>query len=396
MNTQSLKPADLLHPTVAALISVIVNYGGTFILVFQGAKAAGLSPEQTASWIWSISVGVGLTGAWLSYRYREPIITAWSTPGAAFLIAVLPTTPYAEMVLGVSGYFERVVRMIPPGIAAGLLAGILLRFGIGAFGGAGMDPLLVGVLVLTYALLRRFTARYAIVGVLVAGILLLLGLGQASFAGVSLKLALPVFTTPAFSVNALLSVALPLFVITLTGQYMPGMLVLRNDGFKTSASPILAVTGLGSLLMAPFGSHAFNVAAITAAICTGRESHEEPGKRYIAGLACGVFYTLVGIFGTTLAALFVVLPPAFITTLAGLALLGAIGGSLATALVDLRGRETALITFLATAANVTLFGLGGAFWGLLAGLAAHALIHGDLRLLRGMPRLGQSAAGEGR
>ncbi|AEV26616.1 benzoate transporter [Azospira oryzae PS] len=408
MNTQSLKPADLLHPTVAALISVIVNYGGTFILVFQGAKAAGLSPEQTASWIWSISVGVGLTGAWLSYRYREPIITAWSTPGAAFLIAVLSTTPYAEMigaymlsavgfmVLGVSGYFERVVKMIPPGIAAGLLAGILLRFGIGAFGGAGMDPLLVGVLVLTYALLRRFTARYAIVGVLVAGILLLLGLGQASFAGVSLKLALPVFTTPAFSVNALLSVALPLFVITLTGQYMPGMLVLRNDGFKTSASPILAVTGLGSLLMAPFGSHAFNVAAITAAICTGRESHEEPGKRYIAGLACGVFYTLVGIFGTTLAALFVVLPPTFITTLAGLALLGAIGGSLATALVDLRGRETALITFLATAANVTLFGLGGAFWGLLAGLAAHALIHGDLRLLRGMPRLGQSAAGDGR
>jgi len=156
------------------------------------------------------------------------------------------------------------------------------------------------------------------------------------------------------------------------------------------------VTGLGSLLMAPFGSHAFNVAAITAAICTGKESHEEPGKRYIAGLACGVFYTLVGIFGTTLAALFVVLPPTFITTLAGLALLGAIGGSLATALVDLRGRETALITFLATAANVTLFGLGGAFWGLLAGLAAHALIHGDLRLLRGMPRLSQSAVGEGR
>lgn len=402
MKTASIRPADLLHPTVAALISVIVNYGGTFILVFQGAKAAGLSPEQTASWIWSVSLGVGLTGAWLSYRYREPIITAWSTPGAAFLIAVLPNTPYAEMigaymlsaigfiVLGASGYFERVVRMIPPGIAAGLLAGILLRFGIGAFGGAGIDPLLVGALIFTYALLRRFTARYAIVGVLVAGIVLLLGLGQVSFGAVSLKLALPVFTAPAFSLNALLGVALPLFVITLTGQYMPGLLVLRNDGFKTSASPILAVTGLGSLLMAPFGSHAFNVAAITAAICTGRESHEEPGKRYIAGLACGVFYILVGVFGTTLATLFVVLPPTFITTLAGLALLGAIGGSLATALVDLRGRETALITFLATAANVTLFGLGGAFWGLLAGLAAHGLIHGDFRTAQWLPRLSQA------
>ncbi|AZC53389.1 benzoate/H(+) symporter BenE family transporter [Pseudomonas chlororaphis] len=391
MKTASIRIADLLHPSVAALISVIVNYGGTFILVFQGAKAAGLSPEQTASWIWSISIGVGLTGAWLSYRYREPIITAWSTPGAAFLIAVLPSTPYPEMigafmlsavgfvVLGMSGYFERVVKLIPPGIAAGLLAGILLRFGIGAFDGAGVDPLLVGALLLSYVLLRRFTARYAIVGVLLIGIVLLLGLGQVSFAGLELKPAVPVLTLPVFSLNALLSVALPLFLITLTGQYMPGMLVLRNDGFKTSANPILTATGLGSLLMAPFGSHAFNVAAITAAICTGKEAHEEPAKRYLAGLACGVFYLLVGIFGSTLAALFVVLPATFITTLAGLALLGAIGGSLATALVEPNGRETALITFLATAANITLFGLGGAFWGLLAGLLAHGVMHGRLR-----------------
>ncbi|WIE49785.1 benzoate/H(+) symporter BenE family transporter [Pseudomonas sp. GM17] len=391
MKTASIRIADLLHPSVAALISVIVNYGGTFILVFQGAKAAGLSPEQTASWIWSISIGVGLTGAWLSYRYREPIITAWSTPGAAFLIAVLPSTPYPEMigafmlsaagfmVLGMSGYFERLVKLIPPGIAAGLLAGILLRFGIGAFDGAGVDPLLVGALLLSYVLLRRFTARYAIVGVLLIGIVLLLGLGQVSFASLELKPALPVLTVPVFSLNALLSVALPLFLITLTGQYMPGMLVLRNDGFKTSANPILTATGLGSLLMAPFGSHAFNVAAITAAICTGKEAHEEPAKRYLAGLACGVFYLLVGIFGSTLAALFVVLPATFITTLAGLALLGAIGGNLATALVEPSGRETALITFLATAANITLFGLGGAFWGLLAGLLAHGVMHGRLR-----------------
>ena len=408
MKAATLLPTGLLHPIVAALISVIVNYGGTFILVFQGAKAAGLSPEQTASWIWSVSVGVGLTGAWLSFRYREPIITAWSTPGAAFLIAVLPGTPYPEMigaymlsaigfvVLGASGCFERVVRMIPPGIAAGLLAGILLRFGIGAFGGAGIDPFFVGALILAYALLRRFTARYAIVGVLVTGIALLLGLGQVSFASVALKFAVPVWVTPEFSLNALLGVALPLFVITLTGQYMPGMLVLRNDGFKTSANPILTVTGLGSLIMAPFGSHAFNVAAITAAICTGKESHEEPAKRYVAGLACGVFYVLVGVFGTTLAALFVVLPPTFITTLAGLALLGAIGGSLATALVDLRGRETALITFLATAANVTLFGLGGAFWGLVAGLAAHGLIHGNLRFSQWLPRLNPSGESDKR
>ncbi|MNT02935.1 Inner membrane protein YdcO [compost metagenome] len=166
---------------------------------------------------------------------------------------------------------------------------------------------------------------------------------------------------------------------------MPGMLVLRHDGFKTSANPILAVTGLGSLIMAPFGAHAFNVAAITAAICTGRDAHEDPRKRYLAGLACGLFYVLVGTFGVTLAALFMVLPKAFITTLAGLALLGAIGGSLSNAMADARTRETALITFLATAANVTLLGVGGAFWGLAAGLTAHLLIHGGHRTLIGGP-----------
>ena len=284
----SLHARDLLHPVVAGLISVIVNYGGTFILVFQAAKIAGLSPELTASWVWSVSIGVGLTGAWLSYRYREPIITAWSTPGAAFLIAVLPTTPYAEMIgaymlsaagfvlLGVSGYFEKVIRLIPAGIAAGLLAGILLQFGIGAFSGMSVEPLLAGLLIAAYVAFKRFTARYAVVGILVLGLAFLLTQGRVDLSQVTLTLAVPVFTAPVFSLNALLSVALPLFLITLTGQYMPGMLVLRNDGFRISANPIVTLTGLGSLLMAPFGSHAFNFAAITAAICTGKEAHEEP------------------------------------------------------------------------------------------------------------------------
>jgi benzoate membrane transport protein len=176
----------------------------------------------------------------------------------------------------------------------------------------------------------------------------------------------------------LLSVALPLFLITLTGQYMPGMLVLRNDGFKTSANPIVALTGLGSLLMAPFGSHAFNIAAITAAICTGKEAHEEPSKRWVAGIAAGVFYIVVGLFGVTLASVFMALPSAFITTLAGLALLGTIGGSLTNALSDSTTREAALITFLASASNIQLFGIGGAFWGLLIGLIAYAVLNGHV------------------
>ncbi|KOY81468.1 benzoate/H(+) symporter BenE family transporter [Lysinibacillus macroides] len=391
MNTTSASRSgrDLLSPTIAAFISVLVNYGGTFILVFQAAKVAGLNPEMTASWIWSISIGVGITGIWLSYRYREPIITAWSTPGVAFLVSALAVTPYAEAIgayiisavafvlLGLSGMFERFVQLIPPGIASGLLAGILLQFGISAFGGAKVDPLLVIVLFTTYILLRRFTSRYAIVGILVMGLIYLISMGQVDFSNVKLAIASPVFVAPTFSLHAVLGVALPLFIITLTGQYMPGMLVLRNDGFKTSANPILIVTGLGSLLMAPFGSHAFNIAAITAAICTGKDAHEDPTKRYIAGIVCGIFYMIVGIFGVTLAALFLILPATFIATLAGLALLGTIGSSLANALTNPHGRETALITFLATAANVTLLGVGGAFWGLVAGLGAHLLMNGQ-------------------
>jgi len=227
---------------------------------------------------------------------------------------------------------------------------------------------------------KRFSARYAVVGILVLGLVFLLAEGRVDLSGLSLKLAAPVFTMPAFSLNALLSVALPLFLITLTGQYMPGMLVLRNDGFKTSANPIVTITGLGSLLMAPFGSHAFNIAAITAAICTGREAHEDPSRRWIAGMAAGVFYVLIGVFGVTLAAGFMAFPATFITTLAGLALLGTIGGSLATALSDARTREASLITFLAAAANITLLGIGGAFWGLVLGLAAHAVLNGRVLL----------------
>lgn len=381
---------DLTHPVVAGLISVIVNYGGTFILVFQAAKVAGLSPELTTSWVWSVSTGVGLSGLYLSWRYREPIITAWSTPAAAFLVTALATTPYGEAVgaymlsaaafvaLGLSGYFERVIRLIPPGIASGLLAGILLQFGIGAFGGASIDPLLFGLLIVAYLVMKRFYARYAVIGILLIGLAFLLAQGRVDLAGLKLEFATPVFTKPEFSLNALLSVALPLFLITLTGQYMPGMLVLRNDGFGTSANPIVTATGLGSLIMAPFGSHAFNIAAITAAIATGKEAHEDPSKRWIAGIAAGGFYVLVGVFGVTLAAVFMAFPATFITTLAGLALLGTIGGALASAMADPASREAALITFLASAANIKLLGVGGAFWGLVIGLVAYLVLNGVL------------------
>lgn len=383
--------SDLMHPVIAGLISVIVNYGGTFILIFQAAKAAGLSPELTASWVWSISIGVGITGILLSWLSREPVITAWSTPAAAFLITALAAVPYAEaigayllsalafVILGLTGYFEKLIRLIPPSIASGLLAGILLQFGIAAFSSISIDPFLAIALFLIYLLAKRLSARYAVVSVLVFGFIFLLLQARIDFSSFALQLASPVFTAPEFSVNALLSVALPLFLITLTGQYMPGLLVLRNDGYQTSLKPILALTGLGSFVMAPFGSHAFNLAAITAAICTGPESHPDPSKRWIAGIAAGIFYILVGIFGVTLAALFTAFPAAFISTLAGLALLGSITGSLANAMSDSAAREASLITFLATAADISLLGIGGAFWGLVFGLISYAILNGKFK-----------------
>ncbi|MCG3714882.1 benzoate/H(+) symporter BenE family transporter [Aliarcobacter butzleri] len=383
--------SNILPPVIAGLISVIVNYGGTFILIFQAAQMAGLSPELTASWVWSISIGVGITGIYLSWYTKEPIITAWSTPAAAFLITALVSVPYSEaigaymlsalafLILGITGYFGKLIRLIPISIASGLLAGILLQFGISAFTNMTIDPLLAISLFFVYLITKRFSSRYAIVSVLSFGFILLLLQSQINFSGFELKLASPIFTEPTFSLNATLSLALPLFLITLTGQYMPGLLILKNDGFKASAKPILAITGLGSFIMAPFGSHAFNLAAITAAICTGKESCEDPSKRWIAGIAAGIFYILVGIFGVTLAALFAAFPATFISTLAGLALLSTIAGSLSNAITDIDTREAAIITFLATAANINLFGIGGAFWGLILGLISYFILNGKFK-----------------
>lgn len=394
-STASFRLSDLIAPLVAGIMAALVNFGGTFVIIVQAAEAAQLNPEQLASWVWAVSLGIGVTGILLSCRYKEPIVTAWSTPGVAFLATVLPVISYPEAIaayivsgvgfvlLGFSGAFEKIVKLIPKGIAAGLLAGILFQFGVGAFQSISVDPILAGILILSFALLRRYTARYAVFGVLFVGLTIVVFRGQMNLSDIDFALARPIFTKPEFTLTSILSVALPLFVITLTGQYMPGMLILRNDGYNTSANPILSITGAGSALMAFFGSHPFNVAAISAAICTGPEAHENPQRRYIAAVISGAVYVLVGLFGVTLASLFIALPKAFTVTLAGLALISAIGGSLANALSDPVKRETSLVTFLATAANIQFLGLGGALWGLVIGLLVHFIIH--FRFKRRLP-----------
>src|SRR5699024_10217265 len=261
-----LQGKDFLFPTIAALVAVIVNFGGTFVIVFQAANAAGLSPELTASWVFSLSVGIGITGIFLSYKYKEPIITAWSTPASAFLVTALVATSYEEAIgayiitaiafsiLGMTGMFDRLIKYIPQGIAAGLLAGILLQFGVEAFGGAEVDPYLVILLFVAYLIFNRLIPRFAIVGILMLGLLYLILFNKVDFGGIELSFAMPVFTMPEFSLSSILGVALPLFIVTLSGQYIPGMLIFRSDGFKTSANPILKVTGIGSIVTAFFGA----------------------------------------------------------------------------------------------------------------------------------------------
>lgn len=379
-----------LSAIIAGLIAVIISYAGPLIIVFQAAKAAHLDNAQLSSWIWAISIGAGVTGIVLSIRYRTPVINAWSTPGAALLVASLAGVSYPEAIgaflfsavlitlLGWSGWFDKIMQHIPKTIAAAMLAGILFRFGVEVFTSVKQQPALVISMFLGYLIFKRITPRYAIPCVLLLGSAFAAATGQIGFDSFHVSLAAPVFTMPQFSIGAIVSVGIPLCIVTLTGQYVPGIAVLRTAGYQTPANPLVTLTGLGSILLAPFGSHGLNLAAITAAICTGREAHEDPSKRYVAGIACGAFYILIGSFGATLAALFFALPKELVATIAGLALFGAIMNGLSAAMADEKQRESALITFLVTASNVTFLGLGAAFWGLLVGVLASFVLSGKL------------------
>ncbi|MEE1886215.1 benzoate/H(+) symporter BenE family transporter [Pseudomonas carassii] len=372
-----------LSALVAGLIAVIISYAGPLIIVFQAADQAGLDNAATASWIWAISIGSGLTGLLLSWKLRVPVITAWSTPGAALLVSMLPSVSLAQavgayivasLVIGVialSGAFDKLMNRLPKAIAAAMLAGILFRFGAELFSSIRLQPVLVLSMLASYLLFKRLSPRYAILSVLIVGCGLAAGLGQLDTQALVLEMTVPTWTSPQWSWQAIVNIGLPLALVSLTGQSVPGIAVLRTSGYQVPARPIVSVTALGSLLLAPFGCHGVNLAAITAAICTGREAHENPDKRYIAGMACGAFYLLMGSFGATLASVFAALPRELIAALAGLALFGAIANGLAGAMSDEKQREPALITFLVTASGMSLLGLGAAFWGLIFGLAAH-------------------------
>ncbi|WP_077046153.1 benzoate/H(+) symporter BenE family transporter [Pseudomonas sp. KK4] len=386
-----------LSAAVAGFVATIISYAGPLVIIFQAADAAHLSRELLSSWVWAISIGSALLGIGLSLRYRVPIIIAWSAPGSALLVALLPDISMNEAVgayllssliiflVGISGAFDRVISKLPAAIAAAMLAGILLRFGTGLFVSLQGKPGLVLAMFATYLVCKRLLPRYAVMAVLVVGCAIAMFTGQLHSEALVIGLATPVWVTPQFSLGATLNVALPLVMVALTGQFVPGMAVLRASGYATPASPIIACSALGTALLAPFGCHGLNLAAITAALCTGREAHEDPGKRYVAGVVGGLCYLVLGIFGATLVSLFAAFPKELIAALAGLALFAAIAGALANAMAVPNDREAALVTFLTTASGMSLFGLSAAFWGLIFGMTAHLMLSGRRRPLATSP-----------
>lgn len=364
---------------VAGFIAMLTGYTSSLVLMFQAGQAAGLSSGQISSWIWALSIGMAVCSIGLSLRYRTPVTIAWSTPGAALLITSLGGVSYGEaigayitcavlvVICGLTGSFERLVKRIPASLASALLAGILFKIGSEIFIAAQHRTLLVLGMFFSYLVIKRLSPRYAVLAALLVGTALSGALGLLDFSGFSLEVATPVWTTPSFSLAATISIGIPLFVVAMTSQNMPGVAVLRADGYQVPASPLITVTGLASLVLAPFGSHGINLAAISAAICTGPHAHEDPSKRYTAAVWCGIFYGIAGVFGATLAALFAALPKELVLSIAALALFGSIMNGLTVAMNEAKEREAALITFMVTASGFTLFSVGSAFWGIVAG-----------------------------
>jgi benzoate membrane transport protein len=375
-----------LPAVVAGFITVLVGFASSAVIVFQAAQAVGASQAQIASWMWALGLGMGVTCIGLSLRYRMPVVTAWSTPGAAMLVVGAGGVGYSDaigafvlaaalgLVAGFSGLFAKVMQRVPMALAAGMLAGVLLRFGLDVFISMGTQLGMALAMFFTWLVGKRLFPRYAVIATLLVGVGVAAGQGLLHVQDVRLELASPVFTWPTLSWPAVFGIALPLFMVTMASQNIPGVAVIRASGYDTPVSPVIGWIGVVNTVLAPFGAYGLNLAAITAAICMGREAHEDPARRYTAAVAAGAFYIVVGLFGATVAAVFAAFPKELVACVAGIALFGTIANSLAMALREEGDREAALVTFLVTASGLSLGGIGSAFWGLVAGAVCLAAL----------------------
>ena len=370
---------DLSIPAITAgFIAVVVGYTSSVAIIFQAAEVAGASSAQLNSWIGALGIGMGVSSIALSLYFKAPVLTAWSTPGAALLATSTSTASITELTAafmfsavliiasGITGWFEKLIDHIPVSLASAMLAGILFQFGLNVFVSMQTELLLCTAMFVTYLLIKQTVPRYAVIGALVCGFAIS-WLTGFEFTAVDISVTRPVFVAPEFNWTVLLGIGVPLFVVTMTAQNIPGIATLRAGGYNTPVSPVITTTGVVTLVLAPFGCFAINMAAITAAICMDKNAGDDPKRRYTASVAAGIFYCLLGIFGATVGSLLAAVPKELILAVAGLALFATIAGSLATALNDTHQREPALITFLMTASGISLFGVGAAFWGLVFG-----------------------------
>ncbi|ENV96265.1 benzoate/H(+) symporter BenE [Acinetobacter bereziniae] len=383
---KTLKQDWSISATVAGFLAVLISYAGPMIIFFQAAQQANVSSSMMASWIWGSSIGAAIAGIILSIKFKTPIITAWSAPGTALLVALFPHISLNEVVaayitsaviiflIGITGSFDKLLKWIPQGLAAGMMAGILFQFGLGLFKATDHMPYLVFGMLICFLLAKRYSPRYAIIWVLIAGVVLSFSLGQIQPVAMDFSLAIPHMIYPEWTWSSTLNLAIPLTIVSLTGQFLPGMAILKLSGYQTPAKPILTVASITSIVVAFTGGITIVLAAITAALCTGKDAHELKEKRYIAGIANGIFYILGGLFAGSLVMLFSILPKELIAALAGLALLGAIATNMSVAMKDDSQRDAALITFLATVSGMHFLGFSSVFWGICIGMISHLLL----------------------
>jgi benzoate transporter len=362
-----------------ALVAAIVGFSSTLALIIAAADAVGASQAQTASMVTALCIAMAVESLWLSWRTRMPVISAWSTPGAALVAAsngyTIEEAVGAFVLVGVllvaTGLFKpltRLISRIPSSVASGMLAGIVVGFAISAAKAAIVDPALILPLIAAFFVIRLFNPALSVLAVLVGGGALAVALGRVGTLP-ALEMSTLVLTVPSFSVSAVIGLALPLYLVTMASQNLSGLAVLKAAGYEPPAGPLIAVTGLVSLLTAPFNALTSNLAAISAAICTGPDVHPDPGERWKTGPFYALSYLVFALFGASLVAVFAVLPPSLIMLVAGLGLLGALANALGIALKAEAERIPATVTFAVTASGISAFGIGAAFWGLMAGLA---------------------------
>lgn len=383
---KTLKNDWSISATVAGFLAVLISYSGPLIIFFQAAQRAHVSTDMMVSWIWGISIGAAVSGIYLSIKYKTPVITAWSAPGTALLVTLFPNVSLNEAVaayitsaiviflIGVTGYFDKLLKWIPQDVAAGMMAGILFQFGIGLFTSSDSMPFIVFSMLIVFLIAKRLMPRYTMIWVLAAGVLLSLILGKMNPVDVSFNLAIPQWISPEWTWSSTLNLAVPLILVSLTGQFLPGMAIMKLSGYDTPAKPIITVTSIASLAVACVGGITIVLASITAALCMGKDAHELKEKRYIAGITNGIFYILGGLFAGSIVMLFSLLPKELVAALAGLALLGAIATNISVAMKNDNQRDAALITFLATASGMHFLGLSSVFWGICIGVIAHFIL----------------------